>query len=90
MAGKSIGESYNRAMAIDPGEILRQALSLPPEARAALADSLLDSIDSERDEQVEEKWREEIKGRIVELESGAVQTTRWPEVRARLIDRSKG
>ncbi len=77
-------------MAIDPGEILRQALSLPPEARAALADSLLNSIDSEMDEPAEEKWREEIKRRIVELDSGALQTTQWPEVRARLMDRSKG
>lgn len=77
-------------MAIDPGEILRQALSLPPEARAALADSLLNSIDSEMDEQAEEKWREEIKRRIVELDSGALQTTQWPDVRARLMDRSKG
>ena len=41
-------------------EIFKQALSLPPEARAALADSLLDSLDTEVDEEAAEKWREEI------------------------------
>jgi hypothetical protein len=38
-------------------EILKQALTLPPEARAALADSLLDSLDTDVDEDAAEQWR---------------------------------
>lgn len=55
------------------GEILKRALSLPSEARAALADSLLYSLDTEVDEEAGEKWREEIRKRISELDSGAVK-----------------
>jgi hypothetical protein len=55
-------------MAKDPGHLLKEALSLPPEARAALADSLLESIEAEVDEDAESKWREEIRKRMAELE----------------------
>lgn len=64
--------------------ILAEALRLPPEARAALADSLLESIDSAIDEDVELAWRTEIRRRVAELDSGAVQTIEWSEARQRL------
>jgi len=79
-------KSYNRSTALNESEILKQALSLPPEGRAALADSLLNSIDGEVDGDAEESWRGEINKRIGELNSGAVSTIPWPEVRARLTD----
>jgi putative addiction module component (TIGR02574 family) len=65
-------------------KVLDQALALPPDARAALADSLLDSLDLEVDEQAEYNWREEVRKRISELDSGVVQAVPWPEVRTRL------
>ncbi len=43
-------QSYNTRMGRDAAEILKEALALPAEARAALADSLLDSLDTEVDE----------------------------------------
>ena len=67
-------------------EILKQALSLPPGARAALADSLLESLDTEVDEEAGEMWQEEIRKRMSELDSGAVRTVAWPEVHVRLTD----
>jgi putative addiction module component (TIGR02574 family) len=72
------------------GEILKQALSLPPEARAALADFLLDSLDTEVDEEAGQRWREEIRKRISELDSGAVRAVAWPDVHARLSTRIRG
>ena len=39
-AALKVGGAYNQVMQEDPGEILKAALSLPAEARAALADSL--------------------------------------------------
>jgi putative addiction module component (TIGR02574 family) len=71
-------------MARDTGDLLREALSLPPEARAALADSLLESLDTDIDEGAEQEWREEIRRRIADLDSGRVQTIPWSEVHARL------
>ena len=63
-------------MAEDAAELLTHALKLPPAARAALADSLIDSLDTEVDEDAEEAWRSEIALRVRDLDSGAVQTTR--------------
>ena len=51
----------------DAAELLKDALSLPIEARAALADSLLESLDCDVDDDSEEVWREEIRRRLREL-----------------------
>jgi hypothetical protein len=39
-------------------------LDLPPQGRAALAQSLLESLDTEIDEDAEAQWREEIGRRM--------------------------
>jgi putative addiction module component (TIGR02574 family) len=72
-------------MSPDVSELLKKALALPPEARAALAGSLLESLDDEpADEGVEAAWNEEIKRRIEEIDSGKVQMIPYEEVRRRL------
>jgi putative addiction module component (TIGR02574 family) len=72
-------------MSPDVSELLKKALALPPEARAALAGSLLESLDDEPcDESVEAAWNEEIKRRIEEIDSGKVQMIPYEEVRRRL------
>jgi hypothetical protein len=40
----------------DAAEILKDAMALPSEARAALAGSLLDSLETEVDEDAEAAW----------------------------------
>jgi Putative addiction module component len=40
----------------EAAEILKDALALPTEARAALAESLLESLDTEVDEDAEAAW----------------------------------
>jgi putative addiction module component (TIGR02574 family) len=72
-------------MSREAGEILKEALALPPEARAALADYLWDSLDPEVDPDVEESWRQEIRRRLIDLNSGAVAAIPWAEARARLL-----
>jgi putative addiction module component (TIGR02574 family) len=72
-------------MSRDAGEILKEALALPAEARAALADSLWDSLDAEVDSEAEEAWNNEIQRRLKELDSGAVAAIPWSEARARLM-----
>jgi hypothetical protein len=57
------------------------------QARAALADSLLESIDTEIDEDAESKWREEIRKRMAELNSGPLRAASWSEVENRVWQR---
>jgi len=64
-------------------------MELPAEARAALADSLLDSLDSEIDADAEKLWREEIERRLALLDKGSAQLIPWNEVQARLLGRLK-
>ena len=71
----------------DAAEILKDALALPIEARAALIDSLVDSLDTEVVEDAEEAWREEIRRRLQEIDSGAVKLIPWAEARRRLLNR---
>lgn len=65
-------------------ELLREALDLPPEARASLAGSLIDSLDEEVDEGVEAAWDAELVRRIREVDEGKVKLVPWSEVRRRL------
>jgi putative addiction module component (TIGR02574 family) len=71
----------------DPNNLLKEALKLPPEARAALAGSLLDSLDQEVDEDAEAAWHAEIDRRLKELDSGKVKTVSWAEARRRIANR---
>jgi putative addiction module component (TIGR02574 family) len=71
-------------------EVLRDALALPAEARAALVDSLIGSLDSSIDDGAEEAWREEeIHRRLLEIDSGAVRLIPWEDARRRLRARLK-
>lgn len=68
----------------DVTDLLKKALELPTEARAALASSLLDSLDEETDATTEEEWSQEIARRIEELDSGKVKTIPWAEARRQI------
>jgi len=71
----------------DAAEILKDALALPTEARAALVGSLLDSLDTDVDDDAEAAWAAEVNRRVAELDRGAVKTVPWAEVRRRLAAR---
>ncbi len=75
-------------MTAEVSDLLKKALALPPEARAALAGSLLESLEEHpADEGVNEAWAEEIKRRIEEIDSGKVRLIPYEEVRRRLAAR---
>ncbi len=65
-------------------ELLKKALALPAAARAALAGSLLESLDETVDVAAEEEWRKEIARRIQELDSGGVKPIEWVEARRQI------
>jgi putative addiction module component (TIGR02574 family) len=64
--------------------ILKLAMPLPPEARAALAGSLLDSLDENLDRDTETAWEAEIASRMREIDEGKVRLIPWAEARARI------
>ena len=65
-------------------ELLKKALALPAEGRAALAGSLLESLDDTLDASAEEEWSREIARRIAELDSGKVKPVPWAEARRQI------
>jgi putative addiction module component (TIGR02574 family) len=65
-------------------EILKEALKLPPEARAALAGTLLDSLDETVDRNAESAWEAEIIMRLKEIDDGNVSLIPWSEARAKI------
>jgi putative addiction module component (TIGR02574 family) len=75
-------------MTSEVSDILKKALALPPEARAAIAGSLLESLNNATaDEGVEAAWSQEIKRRIEEIDSVKVRMIPYGEVRRRLASR---
>ena len=66
-------------------EILQEALKLPPEARAALVNSLLESLDDAVDEDAEREWDIEIARRMQEIDEGRAHLVPWSEARRRII-----
>ena len=76
-------------MSVSVEQLLRQALELEPKAREELATLLLESVPTESQEEVDAAWEATIRRRVNELESGAVQTIPWEDVRRKLV-RSEG
>ncbi len=76
-------------MAKNRQQLFEEALRLPPEARAALAGELIDSLDvDDVDEDAEAEWSAEIRRRLHEVDSGAVKAVPWSEARKRILEGS--
>lgn len=68
-------------------ELLDRALKLPLEARAALAGSLISSLDDFVHEDAEAAWEDEIRKRLAAIDSGCVELIPWNETRKRILGR---
>jgi putative addiction module component (TIGR02574 family) len=66
-------------------ELLKQVLTLGEKDRASVAGALIESLHGPADPDVETAWDVEIRRRIEELDSGAVEAIPWQEVRERLF-----
>jgi len=71
-------------MTPEVSDLLKKALELPAEARAALANSLLESLGETVDPSAEEEWSREIAHRIAQLDSGKVKPIPWAEARRQI------
>jgi putative addiction module component (TIGR02574 family) len=74
-------------MAKNHRQLFEEALRLPPEARAALAGELIDSLDvDDVDGDAEAEWGAEIRRRLQEVDSGTVKAVPWSEARRRILE----
>lgn len=70
-------------------EIRTAALALPPDARATLAEDLIESLNAEDQQRVDAKWAEEAERRDKEIEQGIVTAIPGEQVMERLRSRYK-
>jgi putative addiction module component (TIGR02574 family) len=63
---------------------LREALQLPPKARADIAGTLLRSLDSGDDPTVDDAWASEIERRVAQIDAKTVKLVSWSRARRRL------
>jgi putative addiction module component (TIGR02574 family) len=71
-------------MSLTVEQIAEAALSLPNEARARLADKLVESLDPAEDGQIHQFWAAEARRRRDEVRSGLVKTIPGDEALARV------
>jgi putative addiction module component (TIGR02574 family) len=71
-------------MCPEVSDLLKRALALPLDERAALANTLLDSLET-TDQSVQEAWDQEVARRIEDLKSGKAVTVPWEQLRRELL-----
>ncbi|MEI8571173.1 MULTISPECIES: addiction module protein [Methylomonas] len=72
---------------MDAQTITEQALKLEPEARAYIAEILIESLDYEEDLPVSEEWRQEIEKRCKEIDANSALLLDGEQVMAELRQR---
>ena len=76
-------------MGPEVADILKRALALPVDQRAALANTLLNSLGDVADEgnkgSVQAAWDEEVSRRMQDLKAGKAVTVPWEELHQELL-----
>ncbi|MDH4155561.1 MAG: addiction module protein [Nitrospira sp.] len=72
-------------MISDATKLLEAALKLPPEDRASLAGSLLESLDTIVDAGAETEWDREIARRLKDLDTAPAQVVPWSDARRKIL-----
>jgi Putative addiction module component len=70
-------------------QLAEQAMNLPGESRARLADLLVESLDTDELGRIEQLWLNEAKRRRDEVRSGSVKTIPGPEALRKVRDTLK-
>ena len=74
-------------MATELTQVFRDALQLPDNERATLVGLLIESLEAgPADSHVDAAWAAEAERRWKEIESGAVKTVPWDDVKAKLLN----
>src|ERR1700684_51218 len=81
---------YNSGMPHTYEEVRQFANELRTEQRILLANSLWESVDTDEcggtEAEIEAAWGEEVERRVAEIDSGAVQTIPWEQVRDEMLE----
>jgi putative addiction module component (TIGR02574 family) len=79
-------------MSPETSDLLKKALALPAEERAALANTLLDTLESADESSalqdarsVEDAWDTEVARRIADLNAGRAVTVPWEQLNRELL-----
>lgn len=72
-------------MSSEATKLLEAALRLSPEARAAMAGSLLESLDVVVDADAETEWDREIARRVKDLDSSRHPLVSWTDARRKIL-----
>jgi len=76
----SVSAVYHSGVQDSVEEVLREALELPPDARAKIASQLIASLDLEADEEIQRAWAHEIARRTEAVRAGALRGEDWRPV----------
>ncbi|MGA2690554.1 MAG: addiction module protein [Candidatus Korobacteraceae bacterium] len=71
-------------MSPEVSDLLKRALALSVDERAALANTLLDSLET-TNASVQEAWDEEVARRIRDLKAGRAVTVPWEQLHRELL-----
>ena len=71
-------------MSPEVSDLLKRALALSVDERAALANTLLDSLEA-TNESVQEAWDQEVARRIEDLKAGKAVTVPWEQLHRDLL-----
>ena len=77
-------------MKTESQQLLRTALALPESDRAEIAASLIHSLDTATDEEVDAAWAVEIQRRIESIDNGEVELVPWGDVMREMRERGHG
>ncbi|MFY9659458.1 MAG: addiction module protein [Terriglobales bacterium] len=73
-------------MSPEVSDLLKRALALPADERAALANTLLDTLDGTNESvSIQEAWDAEVARRIQDLKAGKAVTVPWEELHRELL-----
>ena len=73
-------------MSPETSELLKRALALPVDERAALANTLLDTLEiSNESASLQDAWDEEVARRVADLKAGKAVTVPWEELHRELL-----
>jgi putative addiction module component (TIGR02574 family) len=77
-------------MSPEISDLFKRAMELPADQRAALASSLLDSLDEESGHSADEAWEQEVARRMNELKAGGAVTIPWEDAQRQIRARVNG
>jgi putative addiction module component (TIGR02574 family) len=75
---------YYFNMSITAEKVITEALSLSPQARAFVAERLIESLDAGPEETLSPAWRDELRKRCREMDEGAVELREAADVFAKV------